>query len=108
MESIVLGSGRDCHAGSLGFERSFEPAFLAYHVTAFPCGLCVQTSCIVHSSSSNFQSSYGVQRPYNTSREYEERVQAAKSAWLQGQFRSVRASARAHNVSQSPLIFWCP
>ena len=51
MESIVLGSGRGCHAGSLGFEHSFKPAFLAYYVTAFPCGLCV---CLMHSSSSNF------------------------------------------------------
>src|SRR5712671_5614381 len=100
MESIVLGSGRGCHAGSLGFECSFKPAFLAYHVTAFPCGLCVQTLCIMHSSSSNFQSSMvrtNAKQPYNTSREYEERVQAAKSAWLQGQFMSVHASVRTHN-----------
>ena len=34
MEYIVSGSGRACHAGSLGSELSFKPAFSAYHVTA--------------------------------------------------------------------------
>jgi len=34
MEYIVSGSGRGCHAGSLGFDLSFKPVFSAYHVTA--------------------------------------------------------------------------
>jgi len=41
-------------------------------------------------------------RSYNSNEEHEERVQAAKSGWLAGQYQSIRAAARAHNVSLSP------
>src|SRR5712672_3264635 len=73
-----LGFRRGCHAGSLGFERSFKPAFSAHHVTS-----CY--SIVVCAAD----------------------IVAAKSTWLQGQIKIFRAPARAHNASQLPLTVSC-
>ncbi|KAH9955506.1 hypothetical protein BC827DRAFT_1271720 [Russula dissimulans] len=42
-------------------------------------------------------SSTQAKQVYSSSEEYEERVQAAKSDWLEGRFKSVCAAAHAHN-----------
>ena len=43
-------------------------------------------------------------RSYDTSEEHEGRIQAAKVDFLQGKFKSIRATARAHDVSLDSLI----
>jgi len=100
MESIVLGSGRDCHAQNLGLGWCFNLASSAHHVTAMPC---VQSPCSPHPADSNLvMPPTRTKQSYNTSEEHEQRVQAAKFGWLQGQHSSICAATHAHNVSLSP------
>jgi hypothetical protein len=53
-------------------------------------------------------SSTQAKQVYSSSEEYEERVQAAKSDWLEGRFKSVCAAAHAHNVGQHSFTSFCP
>jgi hypothetical protein len=83
-----------------------KPAFLAHHVTAMQLSHCAvlrpQSLLIVESDLA--MSSTRAKWAYNSTEEYEERVQAAKSGWLEGQFNSIRGATHAHDVGQSPFI----